>query len=206
MVQIINKDGQLASTSKKLVKENGEVFTPSEIVDKMIALLPKTFLADKSSIIIEPTCGTGNFLVAIYDIRRFYGFSIDEALNSMIAMELNGSTLTIAHTRLYERVCKDMIKEGYKPQSKKWFNLAIKCVAIIRNNCFKVKDSLAVMADFKNGKGKLANKKFVYSDPTGNKELMTKTKQTQTIEKIKLNFRNHKDGKKTKTLAPFFGE
>lgn len=206
MPPIITKDGQLASTSKENVKENGEVFTPAHIVFAMMGLIPSDFLSDASAIMIEPTCGTGNFLVQMYAVSRSNGLTIHESLNRIIGMELNKQTVQVAKTRLYELVCKDMIESGIKQGSSEWFNLAIECVAITHNNIFAVKDSLVVMDEYAKGKGILAKKKFVFLDPTGNGEVMSDSERNKIITRIKSEFRKHKDGKKTQTLAPFFGE
>lgn len=206
MTPIVTKDGQLASTSKENVKENGEVFTPAHIVSAMMGLIPTDFLADPSAVMIEPTCGTGNFLVHMYAASRSNGLTIQESLNRIIGMELNKNTIQVAKTRLYELVCTDMIESGIKKGSAEWFNMAIKCVAIVHNNIFAVKDSLVVMDDYAKGKGVLAKKKFVFIDPTGNGEVMSESERNKLITLIKTEFLKHKDGKKTETLAPFFGE
>ncbi|MFQ1023250.1 N-6 DNA methylase [Avibacterium paragallinarum] len=50
--------------SKARVRDFGEVYTPQKLVQKMTALLPEeSFEPEKK--ILEPSCGTGNFL---YDI------------------------------------------------------------------------------------------------------------------------------------------
>jgi hypothetical protein len=194
------------TTSRENVKNNGEVFTPFVIVDKMIDLIPTEFMSDSSACIIEPTSGNGQFLVKIFERRIAHGLSITEALNTMIGMEINPDTLVESHFRLYERVCSQMSVEGIKPQSKQWFNLAIECVAIVRNNIFKVNDYLVVMSEYNNGKGKLDTKKFVFSDPTGNNEVMTTKQRDSLLAKVKKAFKDHRDVKPSKTLAPFFGE
>jgi hypothetical protein len=206
MPPILTKDGNLASTSKENVKANGEVFTPEYIVNDMMAMIPSEFLADSSAVMIEPTCGTGNFLVKMYTTKRLAGLTINETLNTIIGMELNEKTVVVAQTRLYELVANDMIQMGIKQASKQWFRMAIECVMIVRNNIFKVKDSLIVMNEYAKGKGTLANKKFVFSDPTGNNEVMTDKQRTALETKVKTAFRKHKDGTKSITLAPFFGD
>lgn len=205
MPPIITKDGQLASTSKELVKENGEVFTPAHIVKAMMDLIPTEFVSDPSAIMIEPTCGTGNFIVEMYRYKRNAGLTIHEALNTIIGMELNKNTLVMAHKRLYELVAFDMTEQDIKKGSTQWFNTAIECVMIVRNNLFAVSDSLVVMNNYANGNGELAKKKFVFSDPTGNNEVMTDKQRNALNEKVKSAFRAHKDGKNSETLQPFFG-
>lgn len=51
--------------SKERVKKHAEVFTPSKIVKDMCDTLPdEVFNPEKS--FLEPSCGTGNFVVEIY--------------------------------------------------------------------------------------------------------------------------------------------
>ena len=59
--------------SKERVAEVGEVFTPPKIVKNMCDLI-KDDILDIETEMMEPTCGTGNFLVEIIDRRmRFIG-------------------------------------------------------------------------------------------------------------------------------------
>ena len=194
------------TTSRENVKNNGEVFTPFVIVEKMLDLIPVDFMKDHSACIIEPTSGNGQFLVKIFERRVCLGISIENALNSLIGMEINPDTLVESHFRLYERVCAQMRVQGIKPQSKQWWEVAIRCVAIVRNNVFKVKDSLKVMNEYAQGKGDLAKKKFVFVDPTGNNEVMNVKNREALVAKVKKAFADHKNGKFSKTLAPFFGD
>jgi hypothetical protein len=54
--------------SSERVRDLGEVFTPRQIVDDMLDLLPKEMWAvDPSPTFLEPACGDGNFLVAILE-------------------------------------------------------------------------------------------------------------------------------------------
>jgi hypothetical protein len=194
------------TTSRENVKNNGEVFTPFVIVEKMLDLIPTDFMANPSACIIEPTSGNGQFLVKIVERRLSTGMTIENTVNSIIGMEINHSTLLESHLRIYQRVCDQMTVMGIIPQSDLWFEMAVRIIAIVRNNVFKVTDSLTVMNDYKSGKGLLAKKKFVFSDPTGNNEVMTDTQRNALLSQVNDNFRNHNNGKKTKTLAPFFGE
>ena len=55
--------------SKERVKDNGEVFTPSNTVEEMIDLVNDEaggeFIGNVRTSVLEPSCGNGNFLVAI---------------------------------------------------------------------------------------------------------------------------------------------
>lgn len=61
----------MLSRSKERIKEFGEVFTPEHVV-KEIDLMSKSnpnVWSDLEYAFFEPTCGTGNFVVAIYTRR-----------------------------------------------------------------------------------------------------------------------------------------
>jgi len=183
------------------VRNNGEVFTPTKIVDDMNALIPDSAWKDSSYVFIEPTCGNGQFLVRIFEKRIANGLSIEEALNTMIGMDITNDNILDSHKRLFELACNAMIEQGIKPKSKEWFENAVRFVAIVRNNIFLVKDSLKVMADYGKGSGDLTKKKFVFSDPTGNKQTMKPSDRDAKILVIQKAFKDHKN---TKTLSPFF--
>lgn len=186
------------------VRNNGEVFTPTPIVDSMNNLIPVSAWTDKEFVFIEPTCGNGQFLTRIFEKRIANGLSIEEALNTLIGMDITADNIWDSHKRLFELACSEMLKNGIKKGSKQWFELAIRIVAIVRNNIFKVNDSLKVMADYGKSKGKLVTIKFVFEDPTGNNEVMTTKKRETQITNIKKAFREHKDKMNSHTLAPFF--
>lgn len=52
--------------SEKGKKEDGEVFTPSELIEKMLDDLPSRVWCDPHLKWLEPTCGVGNFMAIVY--------------------------------------------------------------------------------------------------------------------------------------------
>ena len=69
--------------SSERVRDLGEVFTPSATVQEMLDLLPKKMWAvHPSPTFLEPSCGDGNFLVAI--LERKLGRVSDEFENGML--------------------------------------------------------------------------------------------------------------------------
>ena len=186
------------------VRNNGEVFTPTPIVDAMNDLVPQSAWNDPSFVFIEPTCGNGQFLTRIFEKRIANGLSIEEALNTIIGMDIPADNICDSHKRLFELACSYMAKNGIKKGSKEWFEQVIRIVAIVRNNIFKVDDSLKVMNDYGKGKGTLANKRFVYSDPTGNNQVMKPSERLEKETAIKKALKEHKDKMNSHTLAPFF--
>ena len=193
---------ELDIRSRENVKDLGEVFTPFVIVDQMLELIPESFWKNPAACIIEPTCGNGQFLVKVFEKRVKY-MGVLEALNSMIGMDINPDNVLDSAFRLYERACAQLRVMQVKPNSKAWWDYAVKIVAIVRNNIIKVDDSLKVLNDYKQCTGVLSTKKFVFIDPTGNGEVMSEANRNKELAKIVKAFNAHTT-KPTRTLAPFF--
>ena len=72
--------------SKQRVKDFGEVFTPIWVVNEMLDELEKESdaFSDVGKTFLEPTCGTGNFVVEIY--RRKLNRCKNERAKSEIAL------------------------------------------------------------------------------------------------------------------------
>ena len=60
-------------------------------------------------------------------------------------MDITADNIWDSHTRLFELACSEMLKNDIKKGSRQWFELAIRIIAIVRNNIFLVHDSLDVM-------------------------------------------------------------
>ena len=57
------KTGSSIERSDERIKETQEVFTPLDLVDSMVNDIPEDILKDPSSTFIDPSAGSGNFLV-----------------------------------------------------------------------------------------------------------------------------------------------
>lgn len=105
--------------SRDRVRDHGEVFTPREIVGDMLDLLPPSvFDLSEERLFLEPTCGNGNFLVAIVErildrlgddatdldkllmLSRIYGVDIQED-NILEARERMLDLVSFATDRAY---------------------------------------------------------------------------------------------------------
>ena len=122
---MINLEGRSTSVTADRVKTNGEVFTPDRIVNKMLdetdRKLAKYFnvgcinnVSDDdyiSYIILEPTCGNGNFLIRELDrkLKRVANYSGDEqeiallkAISSIHCIDITAENVVIAKLRMME--------------------------------------------------------------------------------------------------------
>ena len=55
------------SKSKERIKRTGEVFTPRELIDKLLAQIPEEKFRNPESTFLDNSAGDGNFLVALKD-------------------------------------------------------------------------------------------------------------------------------------------
>jgi len=69
---ISNGEKQLAEKFKKVF---GEVFTPTKLVNEMLDKLPEEVWSDPTKTWLDPSCGTGNFLLEVY--RRLMDSLVD---------------------------------------------------------------------------------------------------------------------------------
>lgn len=77
--------------SKERVSKFGEVFTPEWLVKDMCDMLPPDAWNDVSTTFLEPSCGTGNFLVEILNRKLDRCKTTDDcftALASIYAIDL----------------------------------------------------------------------------------------------------------------------
>ena len=51
--------------SDERINETGEVFTPMELCHQMVSEIPQSTLMDKNSTFLDPSAGSGNFLLAL---------------------------------------------------------------------------------------------------------------------------------------------
>ena len=77
------------SKSKERIKQTGEVFTPPELVEKLLNQIPEEKFQNADSKFLDNAAGDGNFLVCLKDKLLTYGHSEEHILdNMMYAVEL----------------------------------------------------------------------------------------------------------------------
>lgn len=119
------------------VKKNGEVFTPSSIVEKMMDMVSdESVWSDPTKKFIDPTCGNGNILIGILRRRLANGVSAKDAVSTLYGIELMEDNVILARKRIAEEigtheyddiiehniVCSDFFKwdlENWKSTEKK---------------------------------------------------------------------------------------
>jgi hypothetical protein len=87
--------------SKKRVKELGEVFTPPTLVEEMLDKLPlEVWAIDRT--FLDPTCGTGNFLVAVVERKVKEGSTPLQALRTTFGIDIMDDNVRECRERLLE--------------------------------------------------------------------------------------------------------
>ena len=85
--------------SKARVKELGEVFTPAALVSEMLDKLPPDcWLPEKT--FLEPSCGNGNFLVAILERKLDMGHPPLQALATIYGVDIMEDNIVESRARM----------------------------------------------------------------------------------------------------------
>ena len=87
--------------SKERVKELGEVFTPAKTVSEMLDKLSAKSWAHDCAV-LEPTCGTGNFLVQILQRKIDAGATPLQALSTLYGVDIMKDNVVESRKRLFQ--------------------------------------------------------------------------------------------------------
>ena len=90
------------SKSQARIKQTGEVFTPHELCLQMIRDIPEEKLHDPATTYLDPSCGDGNFLVALLQVlTEEYGHDKDHVVDHQLyGIELMADNIEATRTRL----------------------------------------------------------------------------------------------------------
>lgn len=80
--------GSKLDRSDERIKQTQEVFTPPELIDRMILDLPEEVLKDPNSKFIDNCAGDGNFLIQLLQTLRKYHSEQHIVDNMLYAVEL----------------------------------------------------------------------------------------------------------------------
>jgi hypothetical protein len=80
--------GSKLDRSDERIKQTQEVFTPPELIDKMILDLPEEVLKNPNSKFIDNCAGDGNFLIQLLQALRKYHSEQHIVDNMLYAVEL----------------------------------------------------------------------------------------------------------------------
>ena len=91
--------------SKERAKSLGEVFTPQFLVERILNHIPSDVLLDCTKTVLDNSCGDGQFLVQVAEMRRMHGVSHKDALLTIYGVDID---------ELNVRQCRERLLVGSK--------------------------------------------------------------------------------------------
>ena len=85
---------------KEREREIYEVFTPEDLVNKMLDYIPKSSWKSTDETFLDNSCGIGNFLVAVYKRLRDNGHSEENALSRIYGVDIMEDNVQECRQRL----------------------------------------------------------------------------------------------------------
>ena len=70
------------------IRKNGEIFTPTPLVQEILDNLPKEQFTDPTKTYLDPSCGDGQFLAEIIIKKLEGGSTFEQALSTTYGVEL----------------------------------------------------------------------------------------------------------------------
>lgn len=120
--------------STQRVKQLGEVFTPKELVIKILSLIPKKEYIDNNTF-LDPTCGDGAFLVEVVKMKMGSEISVKDILKTLYGVDIMEDNVlrtkqnilnvvgdTKSHRKILDKniLCKNGMEYDYSFKDKFW--------------------------------------------------------------------------------------
>ena len=86
--------------NKLRIKQNGEIFTPTKLVQEILDTLDPTLFTDLVKTFIDPTCGDGQFLGEVLIRKLENGIDFETALGSIYGIDLMEDNVELCRERL----------------------------------------------------------------------------------------------------------
>lgn len=117
--------------SRQRVRDLGEVFTPDKYVQQMLDMLDKSVWADTNKVFFEPTCGHGNFVIAIIHrqlnaflkkakrakLKKPHFYAVSNTLNNLWAIDIDSKNIIFCRNRVWEIILKFLMDNEYRKSS-----------------------------------------------------------------------------------------
>lgn len=113
MQDLTTKNDGIKRTDKR-ISDNGEVFTPKDLVLQMLAKIPDDDWKNPKKTFLEPTFGSGNMLICMLEKRIESGVKPIDALKTLYGVELMQDNVDLCKERI-----KDLLRDyGVKINKK----------------------------------------------------------------------------------------
>tara|TARA_B100000035_G_scaffold314441_1_gene330722 strand:- start:49 stop:468 length:420 start_codon:yes stop_codon:yes gene_type:complete len=90
------------TVTEQRVKDFGEVYTTDNLVKKILDNISDLHKKSNSSF-LEPSCGSGNFLVEILEMKINNGFEIIDSLKKIYAVDILEDNVILSRKRLFKK-------------------------------------------------------------------------------------------------------
>ena len=100
--KLVDEHGYMSGVDRMSdrVQETGEVFTPTDLVVEMLSGLPTSMFAPGKTV-IDPSCGHGQFLVAVKWLKVIeFNMSQEEALEDIYGVDIMRDNVDLCKKRL----------------------------------------------------------------------------------------------------------
>ena len=94
--------GKITPSTPDRVKLYGEVFTPIELVDKILDSIPEGKVEDNNASIIDPACGNGNFLLRVIDRRYQSSGDLESSIKNVFGVDIQEDNIEELKHRIRE--------------------------------------------------------------------------------------------------------
>lgn len=81
-------------------KKTGEIFTPTELVQEMLAQIPAVHFEDATKTFLDPSCGNGQFLSEVLIRKLANGIDFATALGSIYGVDIMQDNVESCRERL----------------------------------------------------------------------------------------------------------
>jgi type I restriction-modification system DNA methylase subunit len=85
---------------KLRIKQNGEIFTPTDLVQEILDTLDPTLFTDPTKTFLDPTCGDGQFLGEVLIRKMENGIDFETALSTIYGVDLMEDNVELCRERL----------------------------------------------------------------------------------------------------------
>jgi type I restriction-modification system DNA methylase subunit len=82
------------------IQTNGEVFTPTELVNKILDRIPSKLFVEPERTFIDPNCGDGQFLGEVLIRKLENGISFEQALSTIYGIDIMEDNVDVCRKRL----------------------------------------------------------------------------------------------------------
>lgn len=86
--------------SQARIKATAEVFTPTDLVQKILDNIPQELFRDPTKIFIDPACGDGQFLGEVLIRKIENGIDFETALSTIYGVDLMPDNVELCRERL----------------------------------------------------------------------------------------------------------